>query len=430
MKSTVTHAVPAYIQSAPEPESGSGSESASASTPAPARHRRGAWGALRAARNVVSALVLACAATVLTPVSCAQNPEAEEVAPGAVYRDIIRAETPWAIQVLEVSRGAGSLRMGVVIGRETVLGIEPLDSIAHRLTQAGRKVVGGINGDFYVLAEGPFQGDPVGLCIAEGELVSTPIGRSALVFAADGTPSIGRFAFKGEVRGPDGASFRIRGVNQHCAADAVVLLTPRFNVETRPQEGGVAVLLGTLDAPLPSEGTLTFEVIEKRPADAALSIPPHRVLLIGRGNGAAFLETLQPGGAVTCSIATEPSTGAAVNAVGGGPRIIRDGALSIEASDEGISESFVSTRHPRTAFGYNDTTCFLVTVDGRREGHSAGMSLPELASLMLELGATEAVNLDGGGSTTMLVRGSIRNRPSDNRVRPIGNGILVYEGVR
>ncbi len=58
------------------------------------------------------------------------------------------------------------------------------------------------------------------------------------------------------------------------------------------------------------------------------------------------------------------------------------------------------------------------------------MNLYELADLMKELGAAEAINLDGGGSTTMWVDGTIRNRPSDNRVRPIANGILVYTGKK
>ncbi|MCP4726136.1 MAG: phosphodiester glycosidase family protein, partial [bacterium] len=69
---------------------------------------------------------------------------------------------------------------------------------------------------------------------------------------------------------------------------------------------------------------------------------------------------------------------------------------------------------------------FLITVDGRRPGHSIGMSLYELSEFMLELGCEEAMNLDGGGSTTMWINGKIRNRPSDGIVRPIANAILIY----
>jgi len=67
-----------------------------------------------------------------------------------------------------------------------------------------------------------------------------------------------------------------------------------------------------------------------------------------------------------------------------------------------------------------------VTVDGLQEGYSAGMSLPELAGFLKELGADDALNLDGGGSTTMWVNGHICNRPSDGRIRPIANALLLF----
>lgn len=356
----------------------------------------------------------------------AEHDETTAVVPGMTFRDIVRDEGPFAIQVLGLDRSEKSLDIGVVIGSNHVLGIEPLDSIITRIAAGGRRIAGGINGDFYILAEGPFQGDPIGLCVADRELVSTPVGRSALVFTEDGGIMIDRFGFDASVTRADGASFRLRGVNQFCPADAVVLLTPRFGEATRPEENAIVLLAGPFDEPLAAEGKYEVTAIEKRSGDAVIAIPPHRVVLVGKGKGAAFLDAIDPGGTVTCSLALDPSPGAILHAVGGGPRLMRGGGISIEAGAEGISEAFVDTRHPRTAFGYNDSTCFLVTVDGRREGYSAGMNLYELADLMKELGAAEAINLDGGGSTTMWVDGTIRNRPSDNRIRPIANGILVY----
>ena len=86
-------------------------------------------------------------------------------------------------------------------------------------------------------------------------------------------------------------------------------------------------------------------------------------------------------------------------------------------------------RHPRTAFGFNDERAFFVTVDGRQPGYSIGMSLLELAELLQELGATEGINLDGGGSTTMWAEGEIKNRPSDGGPRPIANALVVYQIV-
>ncbi len=78
------------------------------------------------------------------------------------------------------------------------------------------------------------------------------------------------------------------------------------------------------------------------------------------------------------------------------------------------SEKFID-KNPRTAAGYNAAkdTLTLVTVDGRQTNHSMGMSLYELSKLMKMLGCTDAINLDGGGSTSMVIRDSVANKPSD-----------------
>ena len=71
-----------------------------------------------------------------------------------------------------------------------------------------------------------------------------------------------------------------------------------------------------------------------------------------------------------------------------------------------------------------------MTVDGRRPGYSVGATLPELAKVMLELGAAEAINLDGGGSTTMWLRGRTVNLPSDGRERPVSTSLVVLPRER
>jgi exopolysaccharide biosynthesis protein len=120
-----------------------------------------------------------------------------------------------------------------------------------------------------------------------------------------------------------------------------------------------------------------------------------------------------------------------LEAVGGRPVIVRGGLPSAEALD---SSAFAVTRHPRTAAGIADRgrRLLLVTVDGRQPEWSVGMRLDELARLLVALGAEEAINLDGGGSTAMVVRdrASTRlrmvNRPSDREgERAVGNALAV-----
>jgi exopolysaccharide biosynthesis protein len=92
-----------------------------------------------------------------------------------------------------------------------------------------------------------------------------------------------------------------------------------------------------------------------------------------------------------------------------------------------LTVGFPETRHPRTLIGsHADGSVWLITVDGRQPKLSAGMSLFELRSLARRLGLTQALNLDGGGSTTMWVQGQIVNSPSDAAgPRKVSDALLI-----
>ncbi len=117
---------------------------------------------------------------------------------------------------------------------------------------------------------------------------------------------------------------------------------------------------------------------------------------------------------------------AAEDVVGGGPKIVTAGRVDITLGREKVLPSFSTTRHPRTAIAPPGNKALLVVVDGRQPALSVGMSLDELARLMIELGAVEAINLDGGGSSTMTIDGKVVNHPSDlTGERPVSDAILV-----
>jgi exopolysaccharide biosynthesis protein len=110
-----------------------------------------------------------------------------------------------------------------------------------------------------------------------------------------------------------------------------------------------------------------------------------------------------------------------------GPLLVADGAVAFdpETDHEGFSaaaEQFDSDitadRHPRAAFGLCDDTLIAVACDGRRTNVDAGLSMLELARVMVDLGAERAINLDGGGSTTLVHRGHLLNRPYSNQDQP------------
>jgi exopolysaccharide biosynthesis protein len=113
--------------------------------------------------------------------------------------------------------------------------------------------------------------------------------------------------------------------------------------------------------------------------------------------------------------------------VGGTPLLLREGEIIRDFGPEKVPENFVNQRHPRTAVGIRaDGTWVFVVVDGRRPTISVGMTLSELAQLMKSLGCKDALNLDGGGSSTLYLYGQVVNIPSDLAgERPVSDAILV-----
>jgi exopolysaccharide biosynthesis protein len=114
--------------------------------------------------------------------------------------------------------------------------------------------------------------------------------------------------------------------------------------------------------------------------------------------------------------------------LGCGPQLIKGGKIAITDKEEKMAAGFATDRHPRSAIARLDSgKLLLVTVDGRQPGISIGISLSMVADLLLEFGAVEAVNLDGGGSTTMFVHDRVVNQPSDQTgERPVSDAILIF----
>jgi hypothetical protein len=165
----------------------------------------------------------------------------------------------------------------------------------------------------------------------------------------------------------------------------------------------------------------------------ATPIPPGGAVLVGRGaTGAGRLATEAPlGSIVTVRLTLTPDWSGLVDAVGGGPMLMREGRPIFRAN-EGFTTDQLVPRAPRTAVGQTqDGRIVLVTVDGRRAGYSVGMTNFELALLLMRLGVWTGSALDGGGSSTMAYDGTLLSRPSDpGGERSIAESLsLFYYGV-
>jgi len=263
--------------------------------------------------------------------------------------------------------------------------------------------------------------------VVAGKLISEPIEGRAALGLVEGLigPEIifGHLKFSGYVESVRGRRSAISGMNRPRDADELVVYTPEFHRTTLTTPDGVEVIVRR------NKITVT------RDGEGSSAIPSDGFVISACGSAREWvLANLRAGSFVRLNSKLElvesemtDSWKRASFIVGGGPQLIKGGRVAITFEAEKVAPKFVSERHPRTAIArLRNGRMLVATVDGRQPGVSAGMSLPELADLLLEFGASEAINLDGGGSTTMVVNGQLVNKPSDQTgERPVSDAILV-----
>ena len=206
-------------------------------------------------------------------------------------------------------------------------------------------------------------------------------------------------------------------------------------------QAATGFLLQGLDSTSIANDTISVRVQQIRWEAWPLSLQPGQWMLTA-GVEYEATEQVALGDTVQLYCRLSPARAKLMEAISGGPRILRDGKVSIEVEKERLSRSFADKRHPRTAIGYSqdERVLFLIVVDGRDPGYSVGMSLQELAEFMhtrlaefsrAKVNAYQGLNLDGGGSTTMVVNEQVVNKPSDpTGERPVANALLVVAEER
>lgn len=151
-----------------------------------------------------------------------------------------------------------------------------------------------------------------------------------------------------------------------------------------------------------------------------LSIPENGYVLVGPKSELGKLFGAEY---VDITINTNPKWENVQHIISGGPYLLRNNEIFIDLTAERLQS--IGGRNPRTAIGYTeDNDLILVAVDGR-EGSSVGLTLLELAQYMKTLGCTNAINLDGGGSTVMYVNGQIVNRPNQTGGIALSNALVI-----
>ena len=364
------------------------------------------------------------------------------VADGVEYAETTRALNGEPVKINLLRLDLKKVRLDAVHALDQAIGLETTSSMAKR-----HGALAAINAGFFRLDRSPFAGDSTGVLMIDRKLLSESFGNRialGLINKKNKTEVVfGRLEAAGAIGYFRNGQKRFDGINRERRKNEIILYTPEIKrtpvveyqtteiifrdcefgcrrAEVAENAGGTVIPQNGYIVSIGERATKEF-IAEYMKERAGKELPER----------ATFFEFL--------AIADDKAPGRsdrrnlkkfkqAEDIISGVPQLIKNGKIEITWEREKSSKAFVETRHPRTAVAkLRDGKFLMVTVDGRQPGASVGMNLNELTAFLLEQGATDAMNLDGGGSTTMFLNGRVVNRPSDKEgERKVGDAILVF----
>lgn len=349
------------------------------------------------------------------------------VGPGAEFAQYDLPAFPLKVSVMTLDLSNPYIALESWLGSNRSVGCETPVSVVNRMKSAGREVTGAINGDFYRTAPSDQVGVPTSGQITNGQVLITPAGRASFALDENYKPYIDRIDFKGTYT-HNGTTTTIAKLNdpENSGANRTILYTEAYGPSTYTCSSGKLVLLAPQDEPFKWHHQGTEHCVVEQVVDAtgaAIPIPSGKAYLWMQGDHATKAGAMQVGDEVNIafhvSLRQHPDQDIAFKEMVGGSDhlIMRDGVFLEDWAE----------RHPRTCIGMSadSTRLFFVVIDGRWV-QSMGVTLKEAAGIFTALGAAHAVNLDGGGSSCMVVNDEVVNHPSDGSVRAVGNGLTVY----
>ena len=303
------------------------------------------------------------------------------------------------------------------------------NTMASLLESKGLHVVGGINGDYYELAN--YQ--PIGIVVSDGILRCSDAGHFAIGFRENGTafidkPELNMKAIIGT------ETYKLGGINKMRLDGEYFLFNDEFSYTTKNAAPGRDVVLSVVpedDGTLPElkmNCSLTLKVEQIIDSSAAVDLPQGKYVLSLSEKADAWrqygIDHMTVGDTIKIEVSSESKWDEVKEAIGSYIKIVSNSAVNTTKAVSGV--------HPRTAIGIKaDGTIVMYTVDGRQSGYSSGFTTEEVGQRLIELGCVDALLLDGGGSTNLHAlyigdeMASQINRPSNGEERSVTNYIML-----
>ncbi len=335
------------------------------------------------------------------------------VGPGVIQYHHIIDSGPWNINIIKIDIQNPWLKFQSVKAGDKLMAFEKTSSMAARNNFEEHRVVAAINGDFYNTS----TGEQIGTQVANGQLLKVTSDWLNIAFDIDKNPMIGMQNFSGSIITGDSLK-SISGINKIRNTDELIFYNSFKGGSTSTNQFGTEVRVIPIDNWFVND-TIRGIVDTIVSGVGNMSIGSNKAVLSGHGISGTFLiNNLSKDDTIRIVLNLIPALSKIEQLIGGNTWLVQNGIANPDNGD----------RHPRTAVGFNEdsTMFFMFVVDGRQPGLSVGMSYKELGDYMKTWGVHQGLNLDGGGSSTMVVRGVIVNSPSDiGGERSVANSLLL-----
>ncbi len=346
--------------------------------------------------------------------------KSEVLADGVKHTSIARFTTSgWLdINVVEVDLSNKNTDIDVLYGSE---GLAKTSVVSAMAKESG--AIAAINGDFFDTK----TGSPIGQIVSNGTLISAPPDKglygklSSFNINDNGNAFFDYWTYDFSITLPNGQTLPIVTYNK--ASNSQYLCLYDHNWGNTPGSSGNSNHTEVIVA---EDGT----IIDVRKDMPSTAIAQGCYAVVANGDNAATLAMMIPGDKVGINLTTNPGYGDLKLSISGGTMLVKDGAIAPITHDPSPKPT------ARTAIGVSqdNNKLLLVTVDGRN-GKSIGLTEKDMAQLMLDMGAYDALNFDGGGSTTMAIRSLGEksavtvNSPSDVSERKVANAVGILNNA-
>ena len=324
-----------------------------------------------------------------------------EIEKGVKYVRMIRfyQNKPVRINIVELSQGVNdNLVIEPSIASETLAHRSKISNIANK-----NNAIVAINGGYFK----PQTGVPLGTLMINKKVYTGPIYDRVAMGIFDNGFDMARVQLRASVVTNKGG-LKIDNINQpRMLSTHTIVYTPDWGEYSPPcPKYGKQIVI--------SNGKLV------KTSYGSNQIPKDGFVIVGSQKN---IDTIINAKRFKLDIKINPEWQDVNHIISGGPYLVKNGDIYVDMTAQKLSS--VGGRNPRTAIGYTkDNNLIMLTADGR-EGESIGLTLNELANLMKELGCVNAMNLDGGGSTVMYIKGKVVNKPAVQGGIPLSHTLMV-----